>query len=33
MHDDADEAGGVEADFVIDGHHQLLDVLDLLARD
>jgi FMN phosphatase YigB (HAD superfamily) len=33
MHDDADEAVGVEADFVIDGHHQLLDVLDLLARD
>jgi FMN phosphatase YigB (HAD superfamily) len=31
MHDDADEAGGVEADFVIDNHHQLPDVLDLLA--
>jgi putative hydrolase of the HAD superfamily len=33
MHDDADEASGVEADFVIDGHHQLLDVLDLLSRN
>ena len=33
MHDDADEVGGVEADFVIDSHHQLLDVLDLLARN
>jgi FMN phosphatase YigB (HAD superfamily) len=33
MHDDRDEAGGVEADFVIDSHHQLLDVVDLLARD
>lgn len=33
MHDDADEASGVEADFVIDSHHQLLDVVDLLARN
>jgi putative hydrolase of the HAD superfamily len=33
MHDDADAESGVEADFVIDSHHQLLDVLDLLARD
>jgi FMN hydrolase / 5-amino-6-(5-phospho-D-ribitylamino)uracil phosphatase len=33
MHDDGDEAGGVEADLVIDSHHQLLHVLDLLARD
>ncbi|HEX5593831.1 MAG TPA: HAD family hydrolase [Solirubrobacterales bacterium] len=32
MHDDA-EAGGMEADFVIDSHHQLLDVLDLLTRN
>jgi FMN phosphatase YigB (HAD superfamily) len=30
MHDDAEESG-VEADFVLDSHHQLLDVLDLLA--
>jgi putative hydrolase of the HAD superfamily len=33
MHDDADESGGVEADFVVDSHRQLLDVLDLLARN
>jgi FMN phosphatase YigB (HAD superfamily) len=33
MHDDLDEGGGVEADFVIDSHHQLLDVIDLLARN
>jgi FMN phosphatase YigB (HAD superfamily) len=33
MHDDRDDAGGVEADFVIDSHHQLLDVPDLLTRD
>jgi FMN phosphatase YigB (HAD superfamily) len=33
MHDDLDEASGVEADFVIDSHHQLPDVLDLLARN
>ncbi|HEV2858509.1 MAG TPA: HAD family hydrolase [Solirubrobacterales bacterium] len=33
MHDDSDETSGPEADFVVDSHHQLLDVLDLLARN
>jgi FMN hydrolase / 5-amino-6-(5-phospho-D-ribitylamino)uracil phosphatase len=32
MHDDSEDSG-VEADFVLDSHHQLLDVLDLLARN
>src|SRR4051794_21079803 len=33
MHDDADATSGVEADFVLDSHYQVLDVVDLLARD
>lgn len=32
MHDDGEDSG-VEADFILDSHHQLLDVLDLLARN
>jgi putative hydrolase of the HAD superfamily len=32
MHDDSEDSG-VEADFILDSHHQLLDVLDLLARN
>jgi putative hydrolase of the HAD superfamily len=30
MHDDADEASGVEADFVIDSHLELVEVVDRL---
>jgi FMN hydrolase / 5-amino-6-(5-phospho-D-ribitylamino)uracil phosphatase len=33
MHDDADDSDGVEADFVLDNHHQLLDVVERSDRD
>jgi putative hydrolase of the HAD superfamily len=32
MHDDADEAGGVEADFVLDSHLELVGVVERLRR-
>lgn len=32
MHDDADEASGVEADFVLDSHLELVEVVDQLRR-
>lgn len=32
MHDDADEAGGVEADFVLDSHLELVEVVERLRR-
>lgn len=32
MHDDADEASGVEADFVLDSHLELIEVVDRLSQ-
>jgi FMN phosphatase YigB (HAD superfamily) len=32
MHDDTDESGGVEADFVLDSHAELVEVVDRLGR-
>ncbi|HWO47715.1 MAG TPA: HAD hydrolase-like protein, partial [Solirubrobacterales bacterium] len=33
LNDESEAEGGEEADFVLDSHHQLPDVVDLLDRD
>ncbi|MGN6662991.1 MAG: HAD family hydrolase [Solirubrobacterales bacterium] len=33
MHDDPDESAGVEADFVVDSHRELIDVVERVDRD